>query len=301
MKKILVGYSDAPWSATAAKAAVDLAKTNNARLELAYVSRPPPRSVEKAAFADEFAQIQRRFAFDLFEDAQAALTYPCETRHVIGKPAEELIRLTDDPEVELVVVGTRPRTGVAKLFYGGTAHRVAQHAQCSTLIVHARDDKPPAFVATSASAPPVFVVGCDGSESSLTAVNEAVSLAGLTGARLHLVTVIEPWTTMAPTPASHDMNPERRREAQSILFEARAGIQESLKVTTAVRVGLAPDELLAEASEQAAPLIVLGASGRGAANRLLFGSVTAELVHSAPMSVLVARARTVQARLDARG
>jgi nucleotide-binding universal stress UspA family protein len=64
--------------------------------------------------------------------AAAGLTTEIEVRH--GDPAHEIIRAATDWEADLIVMGTRGRTGLERLLLGGVARKVLQHAPCSVLI-----------------------------------------------------------------------------------------------------------------------------------------------------------------------
>ena len=52
-----------------------------------------------------------------------------------GDAAHELIRIAQDDQADLVVVGTHGRTGLARLIMGSVARNVMLHAPCSVLIV----------------------------------------------------------------------------------------------------------------------------------------------------------------------
>lgn len=53
-----------------------------------------------------------------------------------GDPAMRLVEAAADRGVGLVVMGSRGRTGIARLVLGSVARNVLQHAHCSVLIVH---------------------------------------------------------------------------------------------------------------------------------------------------------------------
>lgn len=52
-----------------------------------------------------------------------------------GDPAHEIIRAATDWGADLIVMGTRGRTGLQRLLLGSVARTVLQHAPCSVLIV----------------------------------------------------------------------------------------------------------------------------------------------------------------------
>ena len=65
----------------------------------------------------------------------AGLATEIDVRH--GDPAHEIIRAATDWEADLIVMGTRGRTGLERLLLGSVARKVLQHAPCSVLIERA--------------------------------------------------------------------------------------------------------------------------------------------------------------------
>ncbi len=64
----------------------------------------------------------------------AGLTTEIEVRR--GDPAHEIVRAATDWAADLIVMGTRGRTGLERLLLGSVARKVLQHAPCSVLIAH---------------------------------------------------------------------------------------------------------------------------------------------------------------------
>jgi nucleotide-binding universal stress UspA family protein len=55
-----------------------------------------------------------------------------------GAPHEEIVRFARARRVELIVLGTHGRTGLAKLFLGSVAERVVAAALCPVLTVRGK-------------------------------------------------------------------------------------------------------------------------------------------------------------------
>jgi universal stress protein A len=56
-----------------------------------------------------------------------------------GSPGHDIVRIADDNQVDLIVVGSHGRHGI-KLLLGSTANAVLHHAHCDVLAVRLRDD-----------------------------------------------------------------------------------------------------------------------------------------------------------------
>jgi nucleotide-binding universal stress UspA family protein len=142
-----------------------------------------------------------------------------------------------------------------------------------------------------------IVVGTDGSDTALLAVQQAIDLAKATGASLEVVSAFEP-------AASPGLSPEERtdvpgdvqyelgnRQAVNMVLERAAGDADKagVKATTHAREGDPADALLDIAEETGADLLVVGNKGMTGAKRFLLGSVPNKVSHHAPCSVFIVR------------
>jgi nucleotide-binding universal stress UspA family protein len=127
-------------------------------------------------------------------------------------------------------------------------------------------------------------------EISKLALDRASTLASVSNASLHLVYVrsILPITFMEYVPPSFDEEQQADCEKRMKDLVASLSITDKSKVTTAVRMGSVYNEVLAEAEEKKADLIVIG-SHRPAMATYLLGSNATTIVRHAPCSVLVVR------------
>ena len=140
-----------------------------------------------------------------------------------------------------------------------------------------------------------ILLAVDGSEPSLTAVSLVKSLSLPTGSAIEFMTVIadEPltygsWPASAPI---QTLAPDRTlSEARARVNDIAAGLATDGHPTcTLVRHGRPASEIVMEADRFGADLIVLGARGHSAVERLLVGSVSSEVVDQAHCPVLVVR------------
>ncbi|MXS84865.1 universal stress protein [Nitrosomonas sp. HPC101] len=58
---------------------------------------------------------------------------------VWGEPRQEIIRIAEQEKIDLIMVGSRGRHGLA-LLLGSTANSVLHHAKCDVLAVRLQDD-----------------------------------------------------------------------------------------------------------------------------------------------------------------
>ena len=141
-----------------------------------------------------------------------------------------------------------------------------------------------------------IVVGTDGSETAGKAVEAAVELAGLTGAKLELVSAYEPVPSQrlrvearqVPADLQWMINP--REDVDATLAEAAERVAAAgVESRTYAREGDPADAILDVAEELGSDLIVLGNKGMTGAKRFLLGSVPNKVSHHAPCSVMIIR------------
>lgn len=54
----------------------------------------------------------------------------------VGSPAETIVEYAEEYDVDAVVMGSRERSGVARLLFGSVAETVARHAPVDVTLVH---------------------------------------------------------------------------------------------------------------------------------------------------------------------
>jgi nucleotide-binding universal stress UspA family protein len=136
-----------------------------------------------------------------------------------------------------------------------------------------------------------IVVGTDGSETADVALQRAIDIAKLTGAKLHIVSAYEPAPAHVggnqPVAEAAEWSVGSDFKVEAVLERAQdTAAGGELQVEVHAPKGDAADSLIDTAKAQSADLIVLGSRGMRGARRLL-GSVPNKVSHHAPCDVLI--------------
>ncbi len=136
-----------------------------------------------------------------------------------------------------------------------------------------------------------IVVGVDGSDESRRALHWALAEARLRDAAVEVVHVWQqPYVGSYPFAMPPYDRGEMEQGAKALVDGMIADADTSglpAAVTTTIVSGPAASVLLDRAED--ATMLVTGARGRGGFSRLLLGSVSSQLVHHAPCTVVVVR------------
>jgi nucleotide-binding universal stress UspA family protein len=136
----------------------------------------------------------------------------------------------------------------------------------------------------------VIVVGLDGSDGSIRALEWAVEEGRLRGSSVHAVFVlsrlyVDPEWVSVMTPSIEELRKEAGRQLAEAVERVALG-DVSLRQDVMVAEGHGPAKSLLEAA-QGAELLVVGSRGRGGFQGLLLGSVSQQVLPHAPCPVVV--------------
>jgi nucleotide-binding universal stress UspA family protein len=287
-----IDFSDISHHALAHAAAI--ARWYKARLTVFYVfvNLPtmdgPPLVLDDADREGLMTQM-RRFA--------AAVPSDVSTEFRVqegGFAHDEVVAQIATTHADLLVLGTHGRSGFQRMFLGSVSEKVIRKSTCPTLIVPPRAPD----VATDAAVQfHRIVCPVDFSDSSLDALEYAISLAEEADARLTVLHVVELPHVLSEEPAALDIDMSRIHEVAATTARRRlhhlipVQARTYCTVDTTVVEGRAYREILRQAAERQSDLIVMGVHGRGALDLLLFGSTTHHVIRSATCPVLIIRRR----------
>jgi nucleotide-binding universal stress UspA family protein len=102
--------------------------------EFAAVYQLKQEEVERlSTHMQQVAEAEMR---QLWQERGGAVDY--ELVVTIGAPAQEILRIAIERQVDLIVIGTHGRTGLSHLLLGSVAERVVRLAPCPVLIVRSQ-------------------------------------------------------------------------------------------------------------------------------------------------------------------
>ncbi len=204
------------------------------------------------------------------------------TKHLVaGSPADQLVHLIEQQQIDLTLLGTRGLGPIRERLIGSVAHRVATFAPGAKLII------PGPMKALSTVLLPLQ--GAQDAEQALALLRTKPFRQAPT---ITLFTVLP--HTRPPWPverASAEQLEARSLESARAFLARTAGALSDLGYTTKVNAALGTpvEGILAEAKAMGADLIIMGSRGRHGISRLVLGSVSHALLHQGAYPLLIFR------------
>lgn len=137
LKRILVPIDFSETSDAALRYGVALARAFSARLHLLHVPEHPGGAAE-AEYPIGLIDTMQNAAHDrlgnLLSDAETRDLMPTFVMR-LGKPSDEIPGYAAEHKIDLIVMGTHGREGVARVMLGSVAEKVVRKAPCPVLTV----------------------------------------------------------------------------------------------------------------------------------------------------------------------
>jgi nucleotide-binding universal stress UspA family protein len=149
IQHMLVPTDFSPYADCALDYAITLAPPLQARLTLLHVIHLTPWAMGDIPVSSLEAYLHGLEA-DAQRQMQAARErvqhagLPCDSAIVEGVPYQTIVDLAGTRAVDLIVMGTHGRTGLAHVLLGSVAERVVRLAPCPVLVTRGTPDTPAA-------------------------------------------------------------------------------------------------------------------------------------------------------------
>ncbi len=267
--KILLTTDGSEVAAQATTAAVDLARRSGSELHLIHVWHDvhTPRA---HAFVKRELRRQGQEILDGEVQRVGEMGGTVTRSHLReGRTFEEVIKLGDELDAGLLLVGSQGYRGLRRMLMGSQSEDIVNHAQRPVLVVRCGENVwPPARI----------VAGDDFSEDARKAAELAANLGKLFGARMLLLHAVPNLSQVSG-------------EAFEAKLEDRAGALKDIleeQPQTRVVAGDPPEVLIGAAQDGEGPtLVVVGSRGLGLVRRSRLGSVSTKVVRAGLEAVLV--------------
>ena len=286
--RILLATDCSREAARAQEVALFLAKACRAELDILTVLEAPPGM-------DPEYQVNQVYLEQLEKEAGKVVDrvvgeaggrgVHTKVRILRGIPAQQINETARELKSDLIVMGTRGRTGLAHVLLGSTAEGVVRGAPCPVLTVRSvAPGNQPVQVTR-------ILVPVDFSDCSLEAMEYTVQAAGEFAASVTILHVIEPASYGLDFTLSHAGDAkrtaaalERRLGEFTALFKGQ-GIAAQHQLQSGPPATGIPE--VAQAVE--ADLVIMGTHGRRGFSHLVSGSVAEAVLRNAPCPVLTVK------------
>jgi len=298
LKSVLIATDFSEASEKASRHALAIARHYGAKLYLAHVVSSLGFTLvgpDAVNLATEIVSRDARELENRLVQSGALTGLPHEVIVRQGNVWDELDKVIEQEQIELVVIGTHARRGLGKLLLGSVAEHIFRHAGCLVLTVGpgSLQDSP----VGSARAIRPFLFATDFSEASLHALQYAISSANHFGTKLVLLHVVSeiPMPEGVTRPSASDVIEMREKARLSSLRRLEELVSQKPKLAVmpefVVEFGAPAEKILLTANRFKSDAIILGlhhSTRAGSASHIPW-AIAYEVVCRAGCSVLTVR------------
>jgi nucleotide-binding universal stress UspA family protein len=269
LRHIVVATDESDAGRQAVRAGLDLAGRAGAKVTVMRVVSLPAtpligamaggvENAELDAAGTALERLQRWLSADVLP---AGDDLPVALGIAFGVPGIEICRFAEQRDADLLVLGRKQRSPLARLLLGDTADAVVRRSRVPCL-----------FVQPGSRPMREILVALDGTERGMRVLAGARAVADAVRAHARVVTVEEEEPSEALAPA-----PPRARSLE---------LERKVEGSVGIRRGPIVKEILAEVVERAPDVLAIGYHLGGPPGIIEGGSIARQLIHTAPVSVL---------------
>ena len=274
--KVLIGFDGSEGAYDAVELGRRLARGESGEALLVNVL-PYPGPLPVAYYLLGYEEAE--WSHELFSGAASALA-PLSVswaNYVGGSAAHILTDRAEEEHFDLMVVGSPHRGAVGRALLGSVAQGVLHGAPVPVAVA------PRGYAKKDEGELRRIAVAYDGTPEAGQALDRAISLAGQRAATIDLLTVA---TIPPPAPKLGGFRLDPQRRPGEVLEQGLAAVGADVESRGRELHGGSIPSALAAACEDA-DLLIIGSRQYGVFARVMIGSVSTEMIHSAPCPVLV--------------
>ncbi|TWU45286.1 Universal stress protein [Novipirellula aureliae] len=214
-----------------------------------------------------------------------------ERKVVHGHIGHSIVKTGEDAHADIIVMGAKGHSQIARMLLGSTSDYVATHAKCNVIVVRGKSDS--AATATPPTRPLNFTIALNETSASDAACAEIEKLDWNPDTSLNLLTVVPLFQSFSQDlmPNIVEYRAEQRTAAMRYLEKARDRFEKtshhiSLDIIESPHVG---ESIVNEVEQRESDMVVVGDSERSTITRMLLGSTSRFVLRHAQCTVWVAR------------
>ncbi len=290
--KILLATDGSPEAVLATRTAMEMAGKTSSELGVVHVEEVPVLAHSYAGREAEEGEATRarQWLEEHVGKIEEAGGEVAESHLRLGRPAHQIVRLSEEMGAGLVVIGNQGLSAFRRFLMGSVSEMVVRYAQCPVYVVRggAGEERLPSRV----------LLATDGSTRSEAAAGVAAEFSEKLGSELYLVHVeVVPSVFTIPEVRTEDIDyddslPENiEREGRQRLENQVGQVEEAggSVANSYLRAGDPTREIVNLAERLDADAVIIGSRSFGALERALLGSVPENVVRHASCPVLVVR------------
>jgi nucleotide-binding universal stress UspA family protein len=292
-KRMVVLLDGSEMAELVLKYAQELAGRLQIDLELLHVC--DPKEAEqlpmRRAYIESMAEIVCAEAEKIrkkYGDKKAVAECVRARGHVaVGYPAEEILKFVDEHKIDLVMMSTHGSSGIRAWDLGGVANKVLHASKVPVWLVPSelREE-----IIADTLPKRSLVVPLDGSKQSEAALPHATAVLRQREAEAEMVLVYvhETDSGLTLTRAAVDQAQEHADKMKAYLERTADSLRKAgLSVSTELLVGEPAEAIIDHLKENPAQLLVMATRARTGISRMIFDSVTENVIHQVKKTPLL--------------
>ncbi len=277
--RILLATDGSEDAAVATLAAIDIASRGGSELHVVHVWHDVPSPYAHSYVKRELMRQGREILDEQVKKIEDEGVEVARAHLREGRISDEVISLSEELDVDLLVVGSRGQGRIARILMGSHSEDIVHRAHLPVLVLRHGAVWPPTRL----------VIGDDYSEDAKEAARLAAGLGSLFGIReAVLVHAYPPLLEEVSEAGVADYATRRQAEKDLEARIAELEVVLGYRPRTKLVAGDAAIAVLEAAREgDGSPLLAVGSRGLGTVGRARLGSTSTKVVRAAPGPVLV--------------